>query len=90
MLDRLGLKDKKNSIGSTLSYGEQQRVAIVRALMQPFEWLLMDEPFSHLDHANTQKAIGLIQEVVKKHNAGMLLADLDENNFFPYTQTIML
>lgn len=89
-MDRLGLQDKKNSIGSTLSYGEQQRVAIVRALMQPFEWLLMDEPFSHLDHANTQKAISLILEVVKKHKAGMLLADLDENTFFPYTQTIIL
>ena len=89
-MDMLGLQDKKNSIGSTLSYGEQQRVAIVRALMQPFEWLLMDEPFSHLDHANAQKAISLILEVVKKHKAGMLLADLDENIFFPYTQTIIL
>jgi ABC-type lipoprotein export system ATPase subunit len=89
-LDRLGLKDKKNSLGGTLSYGEQQRVAIVRALLQPFEWLLMDEPFSHLDKANTEKAIALIAEVVKTHNAGMILADLDENNFFPYTQTIIL
>ena len=89
-LDRLGLKDKKNSIGSTLSYGEQQRVSIVRALLQPFEWLLMDEPFSHLDHANTKKAIELISEVVKQHSAGMILADLDENNHFPYTQTIVL
>jgi ABC-type Mn2+/Zn2+ transport system ATPase subunit len=58
--------------------------------LQPFSWLLMDEPFSHLDHANTQKAITLIAEVVKQHGAGMLLADLDENNFFPYTQKIIL
>ena len=89
-MDRLGLADKKNSIGNTLSYGEQQRVAIVRALVQPFEWLLMDEPFSHLDHANTQKAIALIVEVVKQHGAGMILADLDENHYFPYTKTILL
>jgi len=89
-LGRLGLKDKKNSLGRTLSYGEQQRVAIVRALMQPFEWLLMDEPFSHLDHANIQKAIALISEVVKQHNAGMILADLDANNYFPYTKTVLL
>jgi len=89
-LDRLGLKDKKNSLGSTLSYGEQQRVAIVRALLQPFDWLLMDEPFSHLDHANIEKAIGLISEVVQQHKAGMILADLDENNYFPYTQTVIL
>ncbi len=89
-LDRLGLRDKKNSMAATLSYGEQQRVAIVRALLQPFEWLLMDEPFSHLDHANTAKAIALISEVVQERNAGMILADLDENNFFPYTKTLML
>lgn len=89
-MERLGLKDKKNSVGSTLSYGEQQRVAIIRALVQPFEWLLMDEPFSHLDHANTQKAIALISEVVAQHKAGILLADLDANDFFPYTKTVML
>ena len=89
-LGRLGLKEKKNSLAATMSYGEQQRVAIVRALLQPFAWLLMDEPFSHLDHANTSKAIALVQEVVKERKAGMILADLDENNFFPYTKTIML
>ncbi len=89
-LERLGLKDKKNAMGNTLSYGEQQRIAIIRALLQPFEWLLMDEPFSHLDLANIEKAIALIGEVVKTHNAGMILADLDENNYFPYTQKILL
>jgi putative ABC transport system ATP-binding protein len=89
-LDRLGLKDKRNSLGATLSYGEQQRIAIIRALVQPFEWLLMDEPFSHLDHANIDKAAALVIEVVRQHSAGMILADLDENNFFPYTKTILL
>lgn len=89
-LERLGMKDKKNSMGKTLSYGEQQRIAIIRSLLQPFNWLLMDEPFSHLDHANTNKAISLITEVVKQHNAGFLLADLDENTHFNYSQTVIL
>jgi ABC-type lipoprotein export system ATPase subunit len=89
-LERLGLKDKKNAMGNTLSYGEQQRVAIIRALLQPFEWLLMDEPFSHLDHANIKKASALISEVVAAHHAGMIMADLDENDYFPYTKTILL
>lgn len=89
-LERLGLKDKKDSSGRTLSYGEQQRVAIIRSLLQPFQWLLMDEPFSHLDHANTDKARTLIAEVVQQHNAGMILADLDDNNYFPYTKKIHL
>lgn len=89
-MTRLGIKDKKNSLASTLSYGEQQRVAIIRALLQPFEWLLMDEPFSHLDNANRDKAIDLISEVVKLNSAGMILADLDENEYFPYTRKIWL
>jgi ABC-type lipoprotein export system ATPase subunit len=89
-LTRLGLKERRNSMGSTLSYGEQQRVAIIRALVQPFDWLLMDEPFSHLDHANAGKAIALISECVSANNAGIIMADLDSNTYFPYTKTIML
>jgi len=89
-MERLGIKEKKNSLGRTLSYGEQQRVAIIRALLQPFDWLLMDEPFSHLDHSNIDKARNLIAEIVEQHKAGMILADLDENNYFNYTKTIVL
>ena len=89
-MKRLGINHKRNALAATLSYGEQQRVAIIRALQQPFDWLLMDEPFSHLDHANIARAIALVSEVVKQNNAGMILADLDENTYFPYTQSIIL
>lgn len=89
-MKRLGIGDKKNALAKTLSYGEQQRLAIVRSLLQPFSFLLMDEPFSHLDNNNTQIAAALILEVVQRNNAGLLLADLDENNFFPYHKTLLL
>ncbi|HYD21088.1 MAG TPA: ATP-binding cassette domain-containing protein [Flavipsychrobacter sp.] len=89
-LARLGVKDKRDSLARTLSYGEQQRIAIIRALLQPFEWLLMDEPFSHLDINNRNKAIELIAEVVEMNSAGMILADLDENEYFPYSRRIWL
>ncbi|CAF3773638.1 unnamed protein product [Rotaria sp. Silwood1] len=52
------------------SYGEQQRIAIIRALMQPFELLLLDEPFSHLDNENTKKAVQLIAQECAARNAG--------------------
>jgi len=58
--------------------------------LQPFSFLLMDEPFSHLDKKNTSIAAALILEVVQKNKAGLLLADLDENNFFPYHKTLSL
>ncbi len=89
-IERLGLKDKLDRPARTLSYGEQQRVAIVRALLQPFEWLIMDEPFSHLDHANRQRAIALIREVADRHRAGIILADLEDNDFFTYSRKLLL
>ena len=89
-MERLGIKNKYDSLASTLSYGERQRVAIIRALLQPFNWLLMDEPFSHLDHSNIEKAAALIAEVVAKNNAGLVLADLEDNNYFNYTRKISL
>jgi putative ABC transport system ATP-binding protein len=89
-MQRLGVADKKEALARTLSYGEQQRVAIIRALLQPFSWLLMDEPFSHLDKENTAKAAELIQELVAQNKAGLLLADLDDNDYFYYTQKILL
>ncbi len=72
------------------SYGEQQRIAIVRALMQPFDWLFMDEPFSHLDMDNSNKAARLIAEECKKRNAGFILTDLDDDAHFNYTRNLML
>ncbi len=84
----LGLENRLDASAATLSYGEQQRVAIVRALVQPFRWLLMDEPFSHLDAGNRARAISLIADVVGQRKAGFILADLDDNNYFSYSQTL--
>ncbi|CAL1521024.1 ATP-binding cassette domain-containing protein [Chitinophaga sp. MM2321] len=68
----------------TLSYGERQRIAIIRALVQPFRWLLMDEPFSHLDEDNAQRAAALIADECKARNAGFILTDLDNDQHFHY------
>lgn len=90
MASTLGIEAKLHKKINTCSYGEQQRVAIIRALQQPFELLLMDEPFSHLDEANRGKAMELIRSETGKRNASMLLADLKEINYFPADQTYTL
>jgi ABC-type lipoprotein export system ATPase subunit len=89
-LHRLGMSHKTDARADTLSYGERQRIAIIRALTQPFNWLLLDEPFSHLDNNNRQKAIELIEETVHARKAGMILADLNANTHIAYTQTLIM
>lgn len=89
-LQLLGLEGKWHQKAETLSYGERQRVAIIRSLLQPFRWLLLDEPFSHLDNENTQKASALIWERVQELNAGMMVVDLEDNSWFPYTRKMLL
>lgn len=89
-LERVGMKEKLDVKTGLLSFGEQQRVAIVRALVQPFEWLLMDEPFSHLDFFNRQKAIALIKEVAGVTGAGILVTGVADNNDFVYDKKILL
>jgi putative ABC transport system ATP-binding protein len=56
--------------------GQQQRIALIRALVQPFKWLLLDEPFSHLDTENTLKMEQLIDRYCQKNGAGLILTSL--------------
>ena len=86
MLSRLGIGDKLKSKCLNCSYGEQQRIAIIRALMQPFDILLLDEPFSHLDNNNSKKAMELMLEESKKRGATIIFADLERIEFFPWTK----
>ncbi len=90
MAATLGISAILEQSAGICSYGEQQRIAIVRALMQPFEWLIMDEPFSHLDLANKKIAAALIAAECKKRNAGIIMTDLDDDDLFPYTRKLVL
>ncbi len=90
MTRRLGIESKLDKLAKTCSYGEQQRVAIIRSLMQPFDFLLLDEPFSHLDDANRIKGMELIKEECEKRNAAMIFADLKKLDFFNGEKVLML
>jgi putative ABC transport system ATP-binding protein len=90
MAEQLGILHILNQKAGVCSYGEQQRIAVLRALVQPFTWLILDEPFSHLDIANTKKAAALIAEECRKRNAGFVLTDLDEDDNFNYSHQYTL
>ena len=90
MTKRLGIEKKLNQQVKKCSYGEQQRIAIIRSLMQPFDFLLLDEPYSHLDEENRKKAMDLIYEECTKRNAAMVFADLKPLDFFKDEKIIYL
>lgn len=90
MAERLGISDKLQTNCETCSYGEQQRVSIIRSLMQPFDFLMMDEPFSHLDDINAKKAMDLILEESRKREAAIIFANLEQVDYFPYTRLLHL
>jgi len=90
LLQKVGLLAKKDQLVATLSLGQRQRVAIIRALCQPFEWLFLDEPFSHLDTENTAILTTLIHEALEAENAGMLLTSLGSDYLFTYDKIVKL
>lgn len=90
MMRRLGIFSKMEQRAIQCSYGEQQRAAIVRALLQPFDFLILDEPFSHLDNKNRERAAALISEEVAKRNASVIMIDLHSSPFFNSDKIITL
>lgn len=75
--EQLQIKHKLMQPCGELSFGQQQRIAILRALAKPFQWLMLDEPFSHLDPNNTQLAWQLILEIAQQRKAGVIITSLN-------------
>ncbi|HIP31231.1 MAG TPA: ATP-binding cassette domain-containing protein [Crocinitomicaceae bacterium] len=89
-LELLEIENKWEQKCGLLSMGQQQRVAIIRALAQPFKWLVMDEPFSHLDEENTQRCLKLIDKRATDINAGFVLTTLGDDHSFNFDQELNL
>ncbi len=90
MTDQLGVSSILDRKVRFCSLGEQQRIAIIRALIQPFNWLILDEPFSHLDQENIIRAATLIDSACKKRNAGLIIMGLNKDNYFNYNRELIL
>lgn len=75
---KLGVESLLNKKAENCSYGERQRSAIVRSLVNPTDFLIYDECFSHLDMENKKIAFSLINEVSQKNGSSVLFFELNE------------
>lgn len=89
-IEKAGLSSQINKKAGYLSYGQKQRVAIIRALAQPFELLLLDEPFSHLDLNNQQIMIEMIEQEVSANQAGFVLTTLNDTDSLNFDKELYL
>lgn len=79
LLERLGIADKKEEKAGKLSFGQQQRVAFVRSLCQPFDFILLDEPISHLDDENAAIMAQLLTEEADRQGAGIIVTSIGKH-----------
>ena len=73
ILEFIDLQIHKNNLSSTLSYGQQKRLAIGRMLMNDAELLLLDEPFSGLDEKNVEKITCLLKDLIAKNKTILMI-----------------
>ena len=72
LLDRLGIAHRRDFPVRKMSIGQQQRVGIIRALAQPFDFLLLDEPVSHLDRDNNLLVASIAEEEASRQGAAIV------------------
>jgi ABC-type lipoprotein export system ATPase subunit len=79
LLDRVGLSGRLHHRPRQLSSGQQQRVAVARALANRPRLVLADEPTGNLDHHNAREALALIREACRENGATLLLVSHDRD-----------
>lgn len=87
---RLGIADRKDYPAGRLSIGQMQRVAIIRSLCQPFDFLILDEPVSHLDPVNNRIAAEIILEETTEREAAILATSVGNPIELPYSLELSL
>ena len=90
MLSAIGLQDRIDYPAGRLSIGQRQRVAIVRALCQPMDVLLLDEPASHLDEASNHAAADMIAAEADRQGAAVVVMSVGARLLIDYSRNLQL
>ena len=89
-LEMFGIADKWDTPVGKMSFGQQQRVALVRALCQPFDFIFLDEPISHLDEENGRLMSKILVEETDKQGAGIIVTSIGKHLELNYTKILRL
>ena len=87
---RLGILFRRDYPAGRMSIGQQQRLAIIRALCQPFDFILLDEPVSHLDEENNRIAAEIITEEARRQGAGIISTSVGNHLLLDYNKRMHL
>lgn len=88
--DALGIGDKMDAKIGFMSFGQQQRVAMIRSLVQPFDFLLADEPVSHLDETNSRIMAEIMMREAKEQGAGVIVTSIGKHMQLDYERRFCL
>ena len=88
--EQLDIADKRDVEVGKMSYGQQQRVAMMRALVQPFDFLLLDEPISHLDDNNAQTMTEILLTEARQQEAAVIVTSIGKHTELPYERMLRL
>lgn len=82
--EQLGIADKKHQRLGHMSFGQQQRVALIRTLCQPFDFVLVDEPVSHLDESNSRMMADILSAEAKRQGGGIIATSIGKRMDLAY------
>ena len=88
--EALGIEEKLDVKVGLLSFGQQQRVAMIRALVQPFDFILADEPISHLDDKNSEIMGKIMLDEAQAQGAGVIVTSIGKHMNLNYERIFKL
>lgn len=90
LFSRLGIEDRKDFPVGKMSIGQQQRVAIIRTVCQPFDFIFLDEPVSHLDEQNNRIVASIVEEEAAARGAAIISTSVGNHLLLSRAETLYL
>ena len=88
--EQLGIADKQHVKVEKMSFGQRQRLALIRSLAQPCDFLLLDEPISHLDSENAQIMSKIVTARMQKEGIGVIVSSIGQTLPMEYDRVLGL